>query len=619
MTTTTERSVRLSQTLAPFGVGAIYDFMGESLVACETAWWKGHGTKLRLRRLEEQLEVSGFRSAPSHASLFGRSSPKVPYYRFPQWLFCPRCRRMTHWRVRMEVEGEPPCCRMDHCPGQAQLVPMRFVVVCEDGHMDDVPWQLWAHLGAKTADHRQCKSRDLSFLARKAAGTGLGSLQIKCNTCKSPPHSLGGISSKDSLLPFRVRCSGRQPWQKFEEAESCDETPQVLQRGATNVYFARVTSAIDIPPESDYLSFGDIELEVTNAPEFPIIVSNPSGPMAVLGIRQLAERLKVPEDRIRTLVQEHIDALEGKGGRTAGASASDSATEEWLAFQTDQEEKDDRDHFITRRADFLTDDDSPALAKLDELVDRVVVATRLREVRALVGFSRLRPDARLLAPGLGRVPDWLPAIEVFGEGIFLSLSEDAVSRWERLEAVAQIAAGLEARRESSLFGPRLGVAASPRFLLLHTLAHLLIRQLSFDCGYAASSLRERIYARDPANGDAQAGLLIYTAAGDLEGTLGGLVRQGEPPRLARTLLRALERAGWCSADPLCRESPGQGFGAMNLGACHACALVSETSCIHFNVLLDRGLVVGSDSVDGFFSAVLDAAIGESSRRSSAQP
>lgn len=609
---TRERNVRLSQTLAPFGIGAVYDILGESLVACESAWWGNTGDRLRLPRLERQLKVDGFRSAPSHASLFGGNSPGVPYYRFPQWLFCPRCRRMTQWRERMEVVGEPPRCQINNCPGKAQLVPMRFVTACPEGHLDDVPWQFWTHIGAKSANQKQCKSRDLSFTTRREAGTGLGSLEVRCNTC-SAARSLAGISSKDSLRPYHIHCSGRQPWQRLDAAEACLETPQVLQRGATSVYFALVQSAIDIPPDSNHAAFSDLAVDLINTPEFEIIRSAPSGPLSDMLALQLADQFDTTIEKVMSIVRAHVDAESGAASQSEDVAAQDLATEEWLAFQSERDEEDDRDRFITRPVPFLeTTAESPAAtALLGSTIGRVVLATRLREVRALVSFSRYRPDARQIAPDLGRGLGWLPAIEVFGEGIFLSLDESSVRSWEQDHAVRSVAVALELRRSKSLFGPRLGATATPRFILLHTLAHVLIRQLAFECGYAASSLRERIYAREPTEGEPQAGLLVYTAAGDVEGTLGGLVRQGEPPRLANTLLHGLESASWCSSDPLCRESGGQGFGAMNLGACYACTLVSETSCAYFNVLLDRGVLVGSDRLGGFFQQVLEQATSES--------
>ena len=609
-----ELNVRLSQTLAPFGVGAIYDILGESLVACETGWWGNAGSRVRLPRLERQLRVEGFRSAPSHSSLFGGGSPSVPYYRFPQWLFCPRCRRMRLWRERMEVAGEPPRCQLNKCPGKAQLVPMRFVLACAEGHLDDVPWQFWAHTGAKSGDQKQCKSIDLDFTTRRDAGAGLGSLQVRCNTCGAA-RSLAGISSKDSLQPYRVRCSGRQPWQRLESAEACGETPQVLQRGATNVYFANVRSAIDIPPDSNYSAYGDLAVDVMNTPEFEIIRSAPNGPLSAMLALQLAEQFKTSVEKITAIVRVHVDAIQGGGlqSMVPGSDERELALEEWLAFQTERKEEDDRDRFITRVVPFLdrSSDASSASERLSATVPRIVLATRLREVRALVGFSRYRPDARQITPDLDRGLPWLPAIEVFGEGIFLSLDQGRLRTWEHTGDVRDVAAELERRREASLFGPRLGATATPRFVLLHTLAHVLIRQLAFECGYAASSLRERIYANEHEVDEPQAGVLIYTAAGDVEGTLGGLARQGEPPRLAGTMLRALETAAWCSSDPLCRESSGQGFGAMNIGACYACTLVSETSCAYFNVLLDRGFLVGSERLHGFFQEILEQAMAES--------
>ena len=88
-------------------------------------------------------------------------------------------------------------------------------------------------------------------------------------------------------------------------------------------------------------------------------------------------------------------------------------------------------------------------------------------------------------------------------------------------------------------------------------------------------------------------ILIYTASGDSEGTMGGLVRQGEPSRLLRTLTAAVQKAQWCSSDPICIETHGQGADNANLAACHGCVLVSETSCEEGNRLLDRALLVGT--------------------------
>jgi hypothetical protein len=143
---------------------------------------------------------------------------------------------------------------------------------------------------------------------------------------------------------------------------------------------------------------------------------------------------------------------------------------------------------------------------------------------------------------------------------------------------------------------------SPEFVMLHTLAHILIRQLTNDCGYSGSSLKERIYSSWPESNKKMAGILIYTSASDSDGSLGGLVRQGRPDRLLNTFNGALSAASWCSSDPICSESMDQGLESLNYAACHACTLLPETSCAMRNCLLDRVAVVGKldDPELGFF-------------------
>jgi hypothetical protein len=193
--------------------------------------------------------------------------------------------------------------------------------------------------------------------------------------------------------------------------------------------------------------------------------------------------------------------------------------------------------------------------------------------------------------------DWLPAAEIFGEGLFIEFNERLIHAWEQQDDVRARALQMEQRVRSSdlanaILTRRLdGREISARLIFIHTFAHLLIRELCYDSGYSSASLSERIYCRPHSDSVPQAGILIYTAAGDSEGTLGGLVRQGEPPRLSGSILRALESALWCSTDPICRESSGQGYDKTNLAACHACSLLPETSCSFNNMLLDRSLVV----------------------------
>ena len=266
-------------------------------------------------------------------------------------------------------------------------------------------------------------------------------------------------------------------------------------------------------------------------------------------------------------------------------------------------------------------------ADLAPWIEKVNLVERLRETRAFYGFDRLGQDNNPLAGmpdaamnQLFRIPPvqpqdrWLPAVEVFGEGIYLELREDRLVKWQDDNT-----SWLENRLDDSFVArlsgvfqtlPPLGAASrgwASRYLLVHSFAHILINQLVFECGYSTASLRERLYI----SADAQApmaGILIYTAAGDSEGTLGGLVRLGQPDRLGSIVQRALSRASWCSADPVCSENlGGKGSRLVNLAACHACALLPETSCETINQGLDRAMVVGTpeNRRPGFMAELLE--------------
>jgi len=243
-----------------------------------------------------------------------------------------------------------------------------------------------------------------------------------------------------------------------------------------------------------------------------------------------------------------------------------------------------------------------------------VLVERIREVRALLGFTRIESnadfaeatqlrDGRLTA--LRRESaTWLPASEVRGEGIFLRLREETVTAWESKPAVKALEQEFleshktwrKLRKLSPFHEDFLGI----RLVLLHSLAHALMRQIVLDCGYTAASVRERLYCRRPTeNGGPMAGVLLYTAAPDSEGTLGGLVGLGEPLMLGRHMEQALESMRLCASDPLCAEHRPDTSGRGIHGACcHACQFSPETSCERGNRYLDRSVLVETFSATG---------------------
>ena len=221
----------------------------------------------------------------------------------------------------------------------------------------------------------------------------------------------------------------------------------------------------------------------------------------------------------------------------------------------------------------------------------IALIHKVREVRALTGFTRLNPPG---SSDLGRnepnfvaikKPEttWYPAYEVRGEGIFIEFNRGALAQWLDGNAEAhRRAKQITDNYASTLMSEARGREITPQFLFLHSLAHMLIRQLSFECGYSAASLRERIYSSESET-NPMAGILIYTASGDSEGTLGGLVRQGYEDSFPRVFRQAIESGRICSNDPVCISSEGQGRDALNLSACHTCLLLPETSCEEFNI------------------------------------
>jgi len=601
-----DRSIRRAQTVSPFGVGGVYDIGAESFVAMDTTKWKMNGEPdIRLPRLENLLRVNGFRSAPiaGEASFPGamRGGQPIPYYRFPTWLFCPKCRAMIQWRASMEEKGKAPRCI--HCAKKVNLVPMRFMAVCKSGHLMDVPWERWAHFGRdKTEAQRRCRNYNLEFISDPSRGAGLQSLAVRCKTCTAK-SDLERLPHKDSLKPI-FKCLGTHPWQSRDQAPTCDQTPQVVQRGSSNAYYPMVVSAIDI--RAGRSAEDDLIETIKAHAAWPVVsqmysyLDDPDDP-AMRGVIQkpidqmLNDQalidLNVTQDTIWRALKG--SAPEAKVDIGIDANNDDLLKDEWKAFM-EPPFSDSNADFIAEVVDLdsfgrsLADSESPSWKEFRKLIAQVTLARKLRVVRALKGFNRLEPEPdRLTPPTLGVRPSWLPATEIFGEGIFVALDLKELEAWEARLPPEHLEVMTRNKDLSTLgFLPEV----SPRFVLLHTLSHLLMRQLCFECGYSSSSLTERLYY--DASED-MSGLLIYTASADSEGALGGLVREGLPDRLYGTFKSSLFRATWCSNDPICSEMSQQGVQGLNKAACHACTLVAETSCDHANSILDRTVVLGS--------------------------
>jgi hypothetical protein len=418
-----------------------------------------------------------------------------------------------------------------------------------------------------------------------------------------PDVSMEGSFRKSALKDLGLRCRGTRPWLGTSvPAENCSRTARTLQRGSSAVWQPVLKSALSIPPWSD----GRAD---ALAPYWD-------------RLRDLESRAEV-EDRLKFVFGEDIPVpidevmalLAAEREEDPAANEVRSFDHRYRALRNKEYERlrsgnDERER--SRNEQFICETPLTSPATLDGTgVTGPMLVKKLREVRALKAFTRLADPNSATEAYEAALSDtrlnWLPAMEVRGEGVFLRLAEDRLAAWEQLPAVIDRAERVRSAHQRLMeqwasdpteVQPS---PASPRMVLLHTLAHVLINEWSLDAGYPAAALRERLYA------DAEmAGLLVYTATSDSAGSLGGLVAQGEPEKLAGAIRSAIRRASWCSADPLCVETEASGTGGTNLAACHACVMLPETSCEHNNILLDRALLVGTpeDPEVGYFSEVL---------------
>ncbi|WP_168914791.1 DUF1998 domain-containing protein [Microcella flavibacter] len=586
-----QRSIRLSETVSPFGPGAIVDIVGESFMAVTGDHWPpvAQRQEIPCDRLASKLRVDRLWGAPPHKEDGRGRSGGLEFVRFPSWLVCQECQAMTRWR-RSREKGTRPLC--EECEGR--LVPIRFVVVCtERSHVGDVPWVKWVHASAPG----ECSSTDrLRFRSSRGRAEGLSALEVVCEACGTS-RSLGELR-RDILLREGQTCWGAQPWESG--SPGCGKPIDVQQRGATSLHFGETVSAIDIPEVEGRAL--EIEDAVRRHPFFGALLARPDTDLEVQLVSQMSAALKCPAATVREVVAE------ARGDAPPlRATRGSLLAEEFEAFLAASRDAAPTVDFETRRAP-LPDDGGPVASGLRSLVDSVVLVDRVREVRASYGFSRYRPDAELVpsVPASDLESKWLPAVEGWGEGIFLKLGGAAVDAWASSPAVTARFAPVVEAQAASVLGGRLH-EASPEYVLLHTLAHVLMAELAFRSGYSAPSLRERIYCE----GEGDYGVFIYTTSSDVEGTLGGLVRQGETAHLANAVVRAVEQAAWCANDPVCSESEPQSIDGLNLAACHACVLSPETSCESSNLLLDRLTLVGGEGAPGYFQTLLSTMLEQS--------
>ncbi len=578
--------VRLSHLLRHCSVGAIVRWNDSLVVVPDIRQWNRHGQDVRdreIRYVDQVRSALGISQVlckpPVKLEQDGNVLGGIPALRFPSWMHCRKCGLLHYlpWRRDDRAKMEDLRCaeKTRDCDGRLEQSP--WVLVHERGYLADAPWHDLAHRDARNAEQRQCRAdweKPHLQLVEDAVGR-----RIRCTRC-------GSSGSLESRWSFGSH-TWQQPWIREPPAEPPEEPAWLLEINDVRVHSPDNRTALVIPPESRILRGTVVDRLYGNSRDQRALRNARSVLARKSAIQRIAADYNCNPGDVEDAMAE-IDR--GYPLYDTAITGQDLMAGEYLALTEPIPNLREEEDFVTDHRTVAwerlkrTLDEGPA-SRAASTIGRLIAVNKLKEILVLTGFRRASGET-VTPPDITGECDWHPAIELYGEGLFFTLDETLLRRWEIDPVVHERTLAFEQRYPAAPI--RAEVDVSPRFLLCHTLAHLMIRQIEATAGYPAASLKERIYCA--AGAKPMAGILIYVAVADEEGSLGGLMELAAPERFLRLLTAAHEAAEWCSLDPVCSEQEGHGPGLLNRAACHACALVPETSCMYENVLLDRTFV-----------------------------
>ncbi|MHB1424676.1 MAG: DrmB family protein [Gemmataceae bacterium] len=589
--------VRQSQVVTTFGPGSLLDLPKQSVIVGGLDFWIGVSEEVHEPRLAEKIKrLLNLPALKLFAPPPDNEDPTAPRtgitaWQFPEWFITQDVERGVQTRSRLLVHRKALTKGkfIDADRRKRPVVPIRFVRACRKGHVGDIDWYGLVHRG-------QSPCRRQLWVEERGTSGDLGEITLRCEC------GLERRLKDATVVGVLGHCDGSRPWLGPYTKESCDELNRLLVRHASNAYFPQIMSVISLPDRNETL-----EKAVNQVWENFL--------QYVDTLEELKkERQKKPpvkaalEGFSDDEVMQEIEARQGMGDEAPIRSVK-QAEFEVLTTAKDEVGQDTPDGDFFARSLPKSAWDKPWMAS----VERVVLVHRLREVVAQLGFTRFEassPDVEgelqmgVVTAPLARELSWLPAVENRGEGVFIQFRKAAILEWAARPEVVERGRRLRAGFESWLQEHPHSRREFPGlpYHLLHSLSHLLLTALSLECGYPASSLRERVYALE-----AGYGILLYTGSPDAEGTLGGLIETGR--QIERHLQAALELGRLCSNDPVCAQHDPQNLHECRFlhgAACHGCLLIAEPSCEQHNDFLDRALVVPTVEDIGaeFFSTAL---------------
>lgn len=595
--------VRFSHLLGYAGVGSIVRASNDLLIVIpDTRYWNQDN----LTTIEYSTRISNLiaggknlKQPPiSHENKNGHYNNTIPGIIFPKWGLCNRC-GLLHPKVQWNGEKNSSCA----CSTSSKIEQVTFVGISNKGYLDDVPWHNLAH---KKVQNHLCRPRyDHPYL--KLNHTSDGRYLIECTLCGSKTETR--FKGRDIF-----KLQKQQPWYKQAPEFTQDDkgTYLVVRVNDPRLYNPHSEKALVIPPESRrMIGVSIIDRLLSNNKEKFNFLSKIKQPfLRTREQKKLAKEWNCSPEEIQETMINIQQGLAPADENTL-ASKGDILLDEYKALTDDIDDySEDHDDFITidkTSAFFNLSEQFSEAAHYKKVLKKVVAVTRLREINVFQSFTRdVEENDKLnrhIPPDLLGESTWLPAVELWGEGIFLEFNYQLLEQWEENDSLKKRAREIADKYEQSSLNFDLP-NVSPRFLLLHTISHLIIRELEINAGYPTASLSERIYCSEE---NKMAGILIYTSVPDESGTLGGIIELTHPHKLIEILGNVFQRALWCSLDPVCSEHTGQGVDGLNKAACHGCSLISDTACSYMNVLLDRTFIKGSEDegIPNFINFVKD--------------
>lgn len=604
--------LRQSQLLTTFGPGSMVDLVNKSVIISGLNHWRGYKDyaikEERLRdAIKKQVGVRAQLYAPPIAYQDTEQSSGIDAFVFPRWFVAQTDTTIRRWNKLYRTR---PLVRIDHLSNgkyvtddktTVSVVPIRFVQACPKGHLSDIDWRAFV----------KCKSpgcRGRLYIDEGGAGNDFNDIFIRCEKCDKP-RPLYEATLPD--YPNLGYCQGDRPWLGTHAHEECYTEQdgkrkythnRLLVRSASNAYFPQILSVISIPDHQ-----GKLADAVASVYEDFLEYVEDVGDLV--------------KERKRKKVQEALEGFDNEAvwqeiQRRKAGNVDDDRKIKTVELETFLQVQDtlgsdepDSDFFAYVKPIDTQNQD------LGEKLDKIILVPRIREVMALIGFTRFEPtltgidgelegDAESLSiqrAALDLETTWLPAIENKGEGVFIGFKPEAIQAWiqhpQVQERGQELVRGFQKWRSHKKLKEDQHPFPGLPYIMLHSLSHLLITSIALDCGYSASAIKERVYADK-----AGYGILLYTGTTGSEGTLGGIIEVGK--RIEFYLEQAIALAELCSNDPVCaNHSPEQTREERYLHgcACHGCLLIAETSCEHRNEYLDRALVrqvLGRDC--GFF-------------------